>query len=185
MNEVLRLFREKGDSLYGGEAVTQGEHALQTAMFAEREAASPALITAALLHDVGHLLHSLPADAPEQGVDDRHESLAARWLAQRFGPDVVKPVFLHVAAKRYLCAIDPDYLTELSPPSQLSLQLQGGPMSRSEVLLFRSNSHQDAALALRRWDDKAKIPSLKMPSLEHFMVYIQQSLIMFSAKKGS
>ncbi|HEX4148408.1 MAG TPA: HD domain-containing protein, partial [Pirellulales bacterium] len=85
-SEILRLFREQGDSQYGGEAVSQLEHALQAAWFAERENAEPALIAAALLHDVGHLLHSLPADAPEHGVDDRHEALAAQWLARRFGP---------------------------------------------------------------------------------------------------
>ena len=156
--EVLRLFQENGDSLYGGEAITQCEHALQAAMLAERENASPMLITAALLHDVGHLLHSLPDDAPEHGVDDRHEALAARWLERRFGPEVVEPVFLHVAAKRYLCATDPNYLTELSPASVLSLRLQGGPMSEDEIHEFQANLFHGAALALRRWDDQSEGP---------------------------
>src|SRR5262245_38387505 len=104
-DEVLALFRQRGGSQYGGEAVTQLEHARQAATFAEREGAAPALIAAALVHDVGHLLHELPDDAPDRGVDDRHETLAAAWLAQRFRPATVAPVAMHVAAKRYLCAV--------------------------------------------------------------------------------
>src|SRR6478752_2297409 len=96
-DELLHLFALRGGSQYGGEAVAQLEHALQAATFAERAGAEPALITAALIHDVGHLLHDLPADAPDQGIDDRHETLAAAWLAQRFQPAVVAPVAMHVA----------------------------------------------------------------------------------------
>src|SRR6187549_3491565 len=91
-NEILQMFHRHGDSQYGGEAVTQREHALQAATFAEREGAAPPLIAAALMHDVGHLLHELPHDAPDHGIDDRHETLAAAWLAQRFRPAVVAPV---------------------------------------------------------------------------------------------
>lgn len=174
--EVLRLFRERGGSQYGGEAVTQQEHALQAAFFAEREQADATLIAAALLHDVGHLLHSLPDDAPEQGVDDRHEALAAHWLSQRFGPAVVEPVRLHVAAKRYLCATDPDYLRQLSPPSTLSLKLQGGPMSDDEACEFQSHPFYAASVRLRRWDDAAKVPELVTPALEHFATYLDQAL---------
>jgi phosphonate degradation associated HDIG domain protein len=171
---VLRLFRERGGSGYGGEAVTQLQHALQAAHFAERQGRSPALIVAALLHDVGHLLHSLPDDAPERGIDDEHESLGGHWLVGRFGPDVVEPVRLHVAAKRYLCATEPFYLRQLSPPSILSLKLQGGPMSHVEVHEFQSHAHFEASVALRRFDDAAKVVGLTTPSLEHFAEYINR-----------
>src|SRR5262245_25985439 len=87
-DEVMSLFAERGASNYGGEAVTQLEHALQAATFAERAGVGPELIVAALLHDIGHLIHDLPADSPDQGLDDRHEVLAAAWLARRFGPAV-------------------------------------------------------------------------------------------------
>src|SRR5687768_6611408 len=107
--EVLELFRARGGSRYGGESVTQLAHALQAAQQAESESASPALIVAALVHDIGHLLHDLSEDAPDQGVDDVHENLGAQWLAARFAPNVVRPVELHVAAKRYLCAVDDAY----------------------------------------------------------------------------
>jgi phosphonate degradation associated HDIG domain protein len=172
--EVLGLFRASGTSQYGREAVTQLEHALQAAFFAERKQAPPSLIVAALLHDVGHLLHALPEDAPEHGIDDEHEALAGRWLAGRFGPEVVEPVRLHVAAKRYLCAVEPSYLHRLSEPSQRSLELQGGPMTGEEVTEFESNPFCQPAAQLRRWDDAAKVPKLTTPPIEHFASYINQ-----------
>lgn len=170
--EVLRLFDDHGDSQYGGEAVSQREHALQAAFFAEQAGAEPALIAAALLHDVGHLLHELPADAPDHGVDDEHEKLAADWLTQRFVRKVVEPVALHVAAKRYLCAVDPQYLRQLSPPSTLSLKLQGGPMTKDEASRFEGRPGLADALLLRHWDDAAKVPDLKTPDLDHFATYL-------------
>src|SRR5689334_1882782 len=84
-DEVMALFHARGGSNYGKEAVTQVQHALQAAFFAEREHAPAALITAALLHDVGHLLHDLPENSPDRGIDDRHEHLATAWLMSRFG----------------------------------------------------------------------------------------------------
>lgn len=166
--QILRLFADRGGSEYGGEAVTQLEHALQSAYFAEQAGASSSLIVAALLHDLGHLLHSLPDDAPEQGIDDRHEQLGAKWLRRWFGPEVVEPILLHVDAKRYLCGAEPDYLRRLSGPSLLSLRLQGGPFDDNEQAEFRKHPHFDAAVALRRFDDTAKIPNLTTPPLEHF-----------------
>jgi phosphonate degradation associated HDIG domain protein len=170
--EILRLFREHGSSQYGREAVTQLEHALQAAFLAERENAEPALIVAALLHDLGHLLHTLPDDAPDQGVDDRHEALAAKWLTKRFGPAIIEPVGLHVEAKRYLSATDPGYHGQLSPPSALSLELQGGPMTEEESRRFEGHRSFAAAVRLRRWDDAAKIVGLATPPIEHFARYI-------------
>lgn len=173
--ELLHLFGLRGDSEYGGEAVTQLEHALQAATFAEREGATPELITAALTHDVGHLLHDLPENAPDQGIDDRHETLAAAWLAKRFQPAVVAPVAMHVAAKRYLCAVDGSYFRQLSQPSVQSLAMQGGPMSADEIGRFESRPHFQEAVRLRRWDDAAKVAGMVTPSLDHFAQYIDQA----------
>lgn len=170
--EIQRLFAAHGHSQYGGEAVSQQEHALQAALLAEREQAQPELIIAALLHDVGHLLHELPDDAPDRGIDDRHETLAAHWLAKRFGPEVVEPARLHVAAKRYLCATDAAYCRELSYPSALSLKLQGGPMTPDEVREFESQPHFESAVRLRRWDDAAKLAGLETPDVGHYMKYV-------------
>lgn len=170
--EVLRLFRARGGSRYGGESVSQLAHALQAAQRAEAEGATPALIAAALLHDVGHLLHDLADDAPDQGVDDVHENLGAAWLAARFGSEVVQPVALHVAAKRYLCAVDDQYFGQLSPPSVQSLKLQGGRMSADEVRQFEQGPFFQDAARLRRWDDAAKVPGQITPKPEHFAQYL-------------
>lgn len=169
---LVDLLRDHSNSEYGGEAVTQGEHALQAALLAEQAGASAELITAALLHDLGHLVHHLPDDAPDRGIDDHHEILAARRLARLFGPEVVEPVRMHVAAKRYLCAVEPEYWDSLSVPSRVSLELQGGPMSAVEVQSFREHPQCDAAVAVRRWDDQAKTAGLATPSLDHFVPYI-------------
>ena len=180
VEKTLKLYRERGDSEYGGEPVTQLEHALQCAMLAENENASPALIAAALLHDVGHLLHDvghllhqLPDDAPGQGVDDAHEELGYRYLAQTFGDAVAEPVRLHVPAKRYLCATDSEYFAKLSEPSVVSLKLQGGSMTDTEVAEFNANPFAEDAVRLRQWDDEAKIAGLETPPLEHFAQYLE------------
>src|SRR5437879_3127026 len=133
IDRIVSLFLEKGQGAYFGEAVTETEHALQTAHQAEASGASNELIAAALLHDVGHLLQGLPEDLAEKGIDGRHEQGGAAWLRRYFGPAVAGPVRLHVAAKRYLCAVDPAYAARLSSASWLSLGLQGGPFSPHEV----------------------------------------------------
>lgn len=172
--DLLELFNQRGASEYGGEAVTQLEHALQAADLAEREQASPALIAAALLHDVGHLLHNLPDDAPDKGLDDHHETSAGNCLKPIFPDSVVEPVRMHVAAKRYMCATNPDYISQLSEPSLISLKLQGGPMDAEEVRQFEANPYAQDAVRLRHWDDEAKVAGLVTPSLEHFWKYVRQ-----------
>ncbi|GAA4428585.1 HD domain-containing protein [Bremerella cremea] len=173
---ILILFQERGNSQYGFEAVTQLEHALQSATLGLEQNASSELISAALLHDVGHLLHDLPDDAPDQGIDDHHENVGFHFLKTHFGPETYEPVRLHVAAKRYLCATREGYHDQLSEPSQVSLRLQGGPMSDAEVQEFEANPHYEAAIELRIWDDTAKVPNLVTPGLDQFEAHLRQSL---------
>jgi gamma-butyrobetaine dioxygenase len=179
---IYQMFTIAGQSAYYGEAVSQTEHALQTACLAECAGADCQLVTAALLHDLGHLLHGLPEDIAIQGIDGRHEEGGAAWLAGHFGPAVTVPVRLHVAAKRYLCAVDPDYLAQLSPASQQSLRLQGGPFDAAAVRAFARGPHAQAAAALRRWDDAAKVPGLVVPDLEHYRPCLEQAL---AAREGT
>jgi phosphonate degradation associated HDIG domain protein len=168
VNQIAELFEHQGRAEYFGEAVSEAEHALQSANLADREGADDALVAAALLHDVGHLLHGLGEDVADRGVDARHEDVGHAWLARWFGPAVSEPVRLHVAAKRYLCATDPAYLGELSPASRRSLDLQGGPFTPTEVAEFERDPHHAAAVRLRHWDDAAKVPGLSVPPLEHY-----------------
>jgi len=171
---IVSLLESRGDSQYGGEAVTQLEHALQAAALAEREHATPSLIAAALLHDIGHLLHNLPDHAPEDGIDDHHETSAGHYLRKHFPDSVTEPVRLHVAAKRYLCTVDPTYMQQLSQSSIVSLQLQGGPMSSDEVVDFRSHPFSQDAVRLRKWDDEAKDPNFVTPPISYFAQFIQE-----------
>ena len=174
--EILHLFETNGGSMYGGEAVTQLEHALQCAELARKHNASNELITASLLHDIGHLLHDLPDDASDNGIDDVHELLGEKFLTKHFKLGAVEPVKLHVQAKRYLCATEPGYLEKLSTPSKISLEFQGGVMGKDEVALFEKNEFYKEAVDLRRWDDLAKDPNLVSPSIKTFTNAIELSL---------
>ena len=168
VDEILTLFVRRGESSYHGENVSQTEHALQAAELAARDQASDQLVVAALLHDVGHLLEGQDEDLASRGVDGCHEEAACRWLAAHFGPEVTEPIRLHVDAKRYLCSVEPAYLSGLSPSSRLSLSVQGGVMGAEERARFESNPAHSDAVRLRRWDDMAKVPGLDVPGLEHY-----------------
>lgn len=175
IDEIRAAFARRGHEGYG-EGVTQLEHALQCAVFAERDGAPEPLVVAALLHDIGHMLHDLPEDIADQGVDTVHESLGSAWLSQHFGPEVSEPVRLHVAAKRYLSASEPGYYDVLSEASKLSLKLQGGPMSTDEQRRFAAERFFKDSVDLRRWDDEGKIVGLKTPDLGHFEPMIARCL---------
>lgn len=164
IGSIRDLYRAGGDHRYA-EAVTQLQHALQSATLAEQDGASAELVTAALLHDVGHLL--IGAYSAEQDLS--HEAVGNTFLAQHFGPAVCNPVALHVDAKRYLCAVDPEYEPALSAASRNSLRLQGGPLIPVEVDAFLKVPFAKDAARLRRWDDLAKRADATTPSLEHFI----------------
>jgi len=172
--EVLAIFQERGAGAYFGEPVSIAEHALQTAYRAQAESASPPLILAALLHDIGHLIDDVPADINDWTADARHEEVAGRWLAPRFGPAVSEPVRLHVPAKRYLCATDPGYFSKLSAASVATLKLQGGPMSAREVLNFESERFHRDAVRVRRWDDCGKVSGFAAGSFADYRALIEE-----------
>ena len=113
-----------------------------------------------------------PMGPASAGVDDVHEELGAVWLAERFGPEVSEPVRLHVAAKRYLCTVEPDYSGKLSDDSNTSLKLQGGLMSPDEVAAFRANPWHAEAVRLRRFDEAAKDPRASTPDFDHYLRHV-------------
>lgn len=164
---ILAIFRDRGGDAYG-ERVTQSQHAVQAAMAVERGAGAPSLVVAALLHDIGHMVVDRPKGMPDDDSDDHHEDVGADWLTPYFPPSVTEPVRQHVAAKRYLCAVEPDYFRGLSPASVRSLRAQGGPMSPEEVDRFRANPYHQDAVMLRRCDEAAKVDGLQTVPVEGY-----------------
>jgi gamma-butyrobetaine dioxygenase len=171
---IERIFASARSLDYLGERVTMAEHQLQAAALADAAGAPEAVVVAALLHDVGHLIDPAPgvrdaADAIEDDTDGHHEAIGARWLSRWFRPDVTGPVRLHVAAKRYLVATEPGYASRLSPASVHTLALQGGPMRPTEAAAFEGLRHGADAIALRRFDEAAKDPTAQAPALECYL----------------
>jgi gamma-butyrobetaine dioxygenase len=165
---IAELFASEGAADYLGEPVSQSAHMLQAAALAQKAGAPPPLIAAALLHDVGHFTGTVTGHDLMRGTDDRHSEQGAAWLVQWFGADVTEPVRLHVDAKRYLCAVEPDYLARLSPASVFTLEVQGGPMQAQEVAAFEARPYAADACQVRRWDERAKDPHAAVPPFSHF-----------------
>jgi phosphonate degradation associated HDIG domain protein len=176
VNAIDALFASEGAADYLGEPVTQSAHLLQAAALAERAGAPPALIAAALLHDVGHFTGTISGRELMEGTNNRHGEQGANWLAQWFGPEVTEPVRLHVDAKRYLCATEPGYLATLSPASVYTLGVQGGPMTAEESAEFEASPYARDACQVRRFDDAAKDPDAVVPPLRHYLQMLEALL---------
>ena len=176
LDQISELFAARGGAEYHGEAVTQLEHALQAAHAAERDGCSSELIAAALLHDIGHLLHAHGEDCADRGIDDRHEEIGVEFLGHAFSPAVTEPIRLHVEAKRYLTTARPGYLELLTPTSIRSLEFQGGPMSPHELRRFESNPHYGVAVKIREYDDRAKTVGLVTPPFDHFRKHLEAAV---------
>jgi [1-hydroxy-2-(trimethylamino)ethyl]phosphonate dioxygenase len=176
IEDLIDLLNTRGGSAYFGEPVSILEHSLQAAHSAEVAGAGPAAISAALLHDVGHMLHGLDEEIAHRGLDAMHEEIAAEYLAPWFGEDVTTPIRLHVPAKRFLCWRERDYFSRLSPSSVESLALQGGPMDEEEAAKFLRNPFAPGAIALRQWDDEAKVPGLRVPNADYYFPTLRAAL---------
>jgi phosphonate degradation associated HDIG domain protein len=167
--DIAQVFAERGGEQYSGEPVTQLEHALQSALQAQQEGADDELVTAALLHDLGHLLHDLGDTPTLKNVDDLHQYRALPFLRGLFGTGVTQPIRLHVDAKRYLCATRSDYQAALTEDSKRSLLLQGGIFNPQQVDAFLAQPGAAEAVRVRVWDDLAKREGLATPPLSHFL----------------
>jgi len=176
LTDLTTLFAEHGAAQYSGEPVTQLEHALQTAQLAENAGADDELVTAALLHDLGHLLNDQDESPTLRGVDDLHQYFALPFLRGVFSERVLCAIKWHVDAKRYLCATRPDYWAGLSDDSKRSLELQGGIFSPEEAQRFMAQTHAGDAVQLRLWDDKAKTAHHLTPSLAHYLARAQRCM---------
>ena len=167
--DIEQLFAQKGGEQYTGEPVTQLEHALQTALQAENEGADDTLVTAALLHDLGHLLHELGETPSARGINDEHQYRAIPFLRGLFPGELLGAISQHVDAKRYLCATRADYFGNLSSDSRRSLQLQGGVFDAAQAKVFIAQKGAPEAVRLRIWDDLAKTAGLETPPVSHFL----------------
>jgi phosphonate degradation associated HDIG domain protein len=168
------LFSRFGANAYEGgrrESVSALEHALQCAQLAEWTGAPPALVAAALLHDIGHFVDGL---IDGDHLDDRHEHRALHLLSSAFGPEVTEPIRLHVAAKRYLVTVEPGYRAGLSSASIHSLALQGGDLDETGRAAFEAEPFAAEAVALRRWDDAAKQSGKTTPSLAYYLALLEE-----------
>ena len=168
------IFKRRGGEEYLGEPVTMAEHMLQGAYFAQQDGESEEIIVAALLHDIGHFTSEFGTFSMDDTEDKYHEEAGAKLLEQFFPPIVTECVRQHVAAKRYLCAVNPDYFAELSEASIHSLNLQGGPMDADEVNAFKASPYLDDLVKLRLLDDRGKIADLKTPDFDHYAPMVQR-----------
>jgi predicted HD phosphohydrolase len=149
---------------YGGEDVDQLAHALQAGTLAAAAGGRPALVAAALLHDVGRLPH-VEAALPEAP----HERAGAAYVTNLLGAEAGWLVGSHVLAKRALVATDPDYFALLSPTSVRTLAEQGGPAGGGAVERFLRHRLAADAMQLRRWDDQAKDPHARPRPMDELL----------------
>ncbi len=174
VSDIRSLFEQFGHIAYSGEPVTQLQHALQSGALAEEADADEALVVAAFLHDLGHLLNLQGETPTERGIDDLHQYFALPFLRPVLPDAVLEPIRLHVDAKRCLCAIDRTYFGQLSADSVRSLELQGGIFSREEADTFLQKPYAQDALRLRKWDDRAKEENRATPDLDHYLGMVER-----------
>ena len=106
-----------------------------------------------------------------------HELIGQEYLLRHgFSQKVAALVGSHVAAKRYLCAIEPSYHATLSDASQKSLIFQGGPMVGAELEAWATNPWCTEMVRLRKWDDGAKVVGLETAPAEAYAGMIENHL---------
>jgi len=190
LTPLLGLLASGTEDNYIGENVSQLEHALQAAHFgAQQSCSSDAFILACLLHDIRHRLPLYPpkdfdpwgAQDKKESEDDSsrfmgeygiagHEMIGASYLLHLgFSQQVADMVAAHVAVKRYLCSVNPQYHAKLSFASQKTLEYQGGPMSAQEVEAFERDPLKEQKIQLRLCDELAKEVDFKVDGLEKYV----------------
>ena len=170
---IRDIFDRRGVESYLGESITMSQHMLQAAQNAEQAGEPGDVITAALLHDIGHFTSEFPDDFVEQKIDTLHQHAGATILERFFQPAVSEPVRWHVDAKRYLCAVEPEYYSGLSDASVKTLKLQGGPFDQAQLREFESRPHYETALRVRRYDDMGKVPGKATPDIDYYLSMAQ------------
>ena len=178
------IFERRGGEEYLGEPVTMGQHMLQGATLAEQSEEQDEIVVGVLLHDIGHFTSEFGTFSMDDTEDRYHENAGAAVLENFFPSVITDCCRYHVAAKRYLCATDPQYFNKLSDASVHSLNLQGGPMSEAEIINFMRNPNLKQILAVRLYDDSAKVPQMATPSFYHFAPLVHKMVNNFVPGNG-
>ena len=170
VDEIFGLYEQYGGDDYIGEPVSQLEHMCQAAQLAQSDGHDDEVVLAAFFHDIGHLCEHIMTvgQMDGYGVVD-HEILAGNYLRQKgFSGKIIRLVESHVQAKRYLTFKYPDYYSQLSEASKITLEKQGGIMNNTEAELFEQDHLHLLFIKLRQWDDKAKLQHQPLPALDKF-----------------
>lgn len=155
---VMAVYRRRGHEAYYGEAVTQLEHAVQSAELARKgHPDDTEFILAAFLHDYGHLCDAETGEMDGYGTRD-HEAVGAAVLGKLgFSEKTTRLVAGHVLAKRYLVSTDSAYFGSLSEASKVTLEMQGGMMTIEARKAFEEDTLFILHIALRKLDEQAKV----------------------------
>jgi predicted HD phosphohydrolase len=142
------------------------QHSLQCGAILRREHPDDLeLSVAGLLHDI--------SDAATPGDHRAHDERGAALVAPLFGPRVARLVGAHVIAKRYLVTREPRYRERLSARSAQTLQSQGDALDDEALTRLAADPDLDAILALRRADERAKDPTVRVPDLESWRAALE------------
>lgn len=171
---------------YIGESVSQLEHALQCAYFAEQSGHSDEVILASLFHDIGHFA----SETKQYKMADlgivHHEWVGAKLAYDMgFSEKVALLIGCHVDAKRYLAGKKASYYERLSTASQQTLAFQGGPMLESEMMQFENHPYFKEILQVRVNDEKGKELGLDVPGLEYYSERIKNNIKLSLTRKQS
>lgn len=179
IDEIISLYEQFGGDDYIGEPVSQVEHMCQCAQLAEMEGYDDDVILAAFFHDIGHLCEHIfeVKYMDKYGVVD-HEKIGAEYLLKMgFAEKIAALVASHVEAKRYLTFKDGSYYASLSEASKKTLAFQGGMMTEDEAHRFESDPYFNLYISLRKWDEKAKLTNIPLPSLNKYKILMETHLL--------
>ncbi len=162
---------------YIGEPVSQLEHALQCAYFAEQAGYSEEVVLASLFHDIGHFAsETKQATMADLGIV-YHEWIGAKLVYDLgFSAKVALLIGYHVDAKRYLAAKKASYFARLSVASKGTLAFQGGPMSLAEMQQFENHPYFKEILQVRINDEKGKEINFSVPDLSYYRPKIKSHI---------
>jgi predicted HD phosphohydrolase len=151
VDKLKALFGAHGDILCGDGEVTYLSHALQASAWAETVMEPPAVIMAALCHDVGHMLALAGQQSEDTEYLGGHRAgvVGAQWLEDELwlGKAVTDPVRLHLSAMRYQAFKLPRYLSDqLGPSDRAAVESEDGAMTADEARRFEAHPWHKEAL---------------------------------------